>query len=205
MYTFRPVTDRIERLRGKVRDRIIIADPSKSRIVREAQAKYKNYPPILAKPAEALYVIQHMHTDIEEDEYFAGDVGNKHWGAASGAMWLMMDIEHTWPIGPDGLHHAPDDDPTYSHQKLAISPEDLKEMREDMKKNMQPGMVRPETWLPQGADELFRLEATPFGRPGGFGVLMPPGHLTPGFQTILKRGKCLSDRSFVLRQRRNRF
>ena len=79
MYTFRPVTDRIERLRGKVRDRIIIADPSKSRIVREAQAKYKNYPPILAKPAEALYVIQHMHTDIEEDEYFAGDVGNKHW------------------------------------------------------------------------------------------------------------------------------
>ena len=188
MYTFRPVSDRIERLRGKVRDRIIIADPSKARIVREAQAKYKNYPPILAKPAEALYVIQRMHTDIEEDEYFAGDVGNKHWGAASGTMWLMMDIEHTWPIGPDGLHHAPDDDPTYSHQKLAISPEDLKEMREDMKKNMQPGMVRPETWLPQGADELFRLEATPFGRPGGFGVLMPPGHLTPGFQTILKRG-----------------
>ena len=188
MYTFSPVTDRIERLRGKVRDRIIIADPSKARIVREAQAKYKNYPPILAKPSESLYVIQHMHTDIEEDEYFAGDVGNKHWGAASGSMWLMMDIEHTWPMGEDGLYHAPDDDPTYSHQKLAISPEDLKEMREDMKKNMQPGMVRPETWLPQGADELFRLEATPFGRPGGFGVLMPPGHLTPGFQTILKRG-----------------
>ena len=187
MYTFRPVTDRIERMRAKVRDRIIIADPSKSRIKREAQEKYKNFPPILAKPSESLYVIQHMHVDIEEDEYFAGDVGNKHWGASSGAMWLMMDIEHTWPIGPDGLHHAPDDDPTYSHQKLAISPEDLKEMREDMKKNFKPG-PRPEQWLPEGADELFRLEATPFGRPGGFGVLMPPGHLTPGFQTILKRG-----------------
>ena len=188
MYTFRPVTDRIERMRAKVRDRIIIADPSKARIKREAQEKYKNYPPVLAKPAESLYVIQHMHMDIEEDEYFAGDVGNKHWGAASGTMWLMMDIEHTWPIGPDGLHHAPDDDPTYSHQKLAISPEDLKEMREDMKNSFKPGAARPETWLPAGADELFRLEATPFGRPGGFGVLMPPGHLTPGFQTILKRG-----------------
>ncbi len=187
MYTFRPVTDRIERMRAKVRDRIIIADPSKSRIKREAQEKYKNFPPILAKPSESLYVIQHMHMDIEEDEYFAGDVGNKHWGASSGSMWLMMDIEHTWPMGEDGLYHAPDDDPTYSHQKLAISPEDLKEMREDMKKNFKPG-PRPEQWLPEGANELYCLEATPFGRPGGFGVLMPPGHLTPGFQTILKRG-----------------
>ena len=190
MYQFKPFTDRIARMRDRVRDRIIIADPAKSRIKAEAQAKYKNYPPMLQKPAESLYVISHMPIDIVEDEYFAGDVGNKHWGAANGSMWAMMDIEHTWPMGEDGLYHAPDDDPLYSHQKLAISPEDLKEMREDMRKNMGAGgpMVRPEQWLPEGADELYRLEAAPFGRPGGFGVLMPPGHLTPGFQTILKRG-----------------
>ena len=190
MYQFKPFTERIARMRDRVRDRIIIADPAKSRIKSEAQAKYKNYPPMLQKPAESLYVISHMPIDIVEDEYFAGDVGNKHWGAASGSMWAMMDIEHTWPMGEDGLYHAPDDDPLYSHQKLAISPEDLKEMREDMRKSMGAGgpMVRPEQWLPAGADEVFRLEATPFGRPGGFGVMMPPGHLTPGFQNILKRG-----------------
>lgn len=189
MYTFKPYTERIARMRDKVRDRVIIADPVKQRIKNEAQAKFQNYPPMVQKPAESLYVIQNMPIDIVEDEYFAGDMGNKHWGAANGAMWLMMDIEHTWPIGEDGLHHAPDDDPLYSHQKLAISPEDLKEMREDMMKSMGAGpRVRPEEWLPQGADEVFRLQATPFGRPGGFGVLLPPGHLTPGFQNILKRG-----------------
>ncbi len=190
MYQFKPYTERIARLRDKVRDRIIIADPVKSRIKNEAQAKFKNYPPMVQKPAESLYVISNMPIDIVDDEYFAGDVGNKHWGAANGTMWAMMDIEHTWPMGEDGLYHAPDDDPTYSHQKLAISPEDLNEMREDMRRSMSAGgpRVRAEQWLPQGAEELFRLEATPFGRPGGFGVLMPPGHLTPGFQNILKRG-----------------
>ena len=188
MYQFSPITERIGRLRDKVRDRVIIADPVKSRIKREAQAKYKNYPPVVQKPAESLYVISNMPIDIVEDEYFAGDVGNQNWGASSGAMWAMMDIEHTWIMQDDGLYHAPDTD-EYSHQKLAISPENLKEFRDDMKKNMPTGpMVRAEQWLPEGANEVYQLQATPFGRPGGFGVLMPPGHLTPGFQTILKRG-----------------
>ena len=189
MYTFKPFSERIGRLRDKVRDRIIIADPEKSDIKATAQAMYKNYPPMLAKPAESLYVISHMHMDIEEDEYFVGDVGNRHWGAASGAMWARMDIEHTWPMGDDGLYHAPDDDPLYSHQKLAISPEDLAVFRERMKKQMEAGpQVRPQQWLPAGSEELFRLECCTFGRPGGFGVLMPPGHLTPGFQNVLKSG-----------------
>ena len=188
MYQFSPITERIGRLRDKVRDRVIIADPAKSRIKREAQAKYKNYPPVVQKPAESLYVISHMPIDIVEDEYFAGDVGNQNWGASSGAMWAMMDVEHTWIMQEDGLYHAPDTD-EYSHQKLAISPENLKELRDDMAKNRPTGpMVRAEQWLPEGAQDLYQLQATPFGRPGGFGVLMPPGHLTPGFQTILKRG-----------------
>ena len=130
MYTFKPITERIERMRDKVRDRVIVADAEKARIKLEATRKYRNFPPILAKAYESLYVISNKPIDIREDEYFAGVLGNKGWGAASGTMWIMADIENTWPIEADGLHHAPDDDPLYSHQKLAISPADLKELRD---------------------------------------------------------------------------
>ncbi len=107
MYTFKPCTERIERMRGKVRDRVIIADAEKARLKLEAKQKYHNFPPMLEKPYESLYVITKMPVDIREDEYFAGDLGNKSWGAANGSMWIMADIENTWPIEADGLHHAP--------------------------------------------------------------------------------------------------
>ena len=190
MYQFRPVTERIARLRDKVRDRAIIGDAVKHLIKREAEAKYKDYPPVVQNPAESLYVIERMPVDIEEDEYFAGDMGNKHWGAQNGPLWILMcDIEHTWPMGEDGLYHAPLDDPFYSHQNFAMAPEDLRLLREDMKKQM--GSVRPATWLPQGAEELLCLQAAPFGRTGNLAsanVLKSPGHMTPGFQHILARG-----------------
>ena len=152
MYQFSPVTDRIARMRDKVRDRLIIADSEKLRIKAEATAKYRNFPPVRRKPMESLYVISNMPMDIEEDEYFVGDLGGKNWGGSSGRMWLSADIENTWPIEADGLHHAPDDDPLYSHQKLAVSPEELKKLREISRQQMNEyGGISPEKWLPDGA------------------------------------------------------
>lgn len=169
MYTFKPHTERIERMRQRVRDRVIVADAEKARIKLEATRKYRNFPPMLEKPYESLYVIQRMPIDIVEDEYFVGDLGNRGWGAAHGPMWLMADIENTWPIEADGLHHAPDDDPFYSHQKLAISPEDLKELRDIFAQQMAVyGNVIPEEWLPDGALDFFALQASDYGKIGGF-------------------------------------
>ena len=131
MYEFRPISDRVERLRIKVRDRVIIADASKDRIRLDAQEKYHDFPPILERAYVTKYIIDHMHYEIRDDEFLAGDLGHKNWGDSSGLFWVMMaDIENTWPIEADGLHHAPDDDPFYSHQKMAISPEDVKALRE---------------------------------------------------------------------------
>ena len=189
MYTFKPITERIMRMRDKVRDRVIVADAVKARLKLEAQRKYRNFPPMLERAYVSLYIISKMPIDIREVEYFAGDLGNKGWGAANGMMWLMADIENTWPIGEDGLHHAPDDDPLYSHQKLAISPEDLKELRAIVAEQMAAnGNVIPEEWLPDGAEDFFKLQASDYGKIGGFPTMLPPGHLTPGFQNILRRG-----------------
>jgi formate C-acetyltransferase len=189
MYEFRAITPRIAKYRDKVRDRLIVADSEKAKISAVAEAKYQNFPPMLQKPMVSLYIISNMPIDIQEDEYFVGDMGNKGWGAANGMMWLMADIEHTWPIEADGLHHAPDDDPLYSHQKMAISPADLAELRELMMRRMKANNgVMPEEWLPDGAQEFFKLQASDYGKIGGWPVMLPPGHLTPGFQNILKRG-----------------
>ena len=188
MYEFRPITDRIAVYREKVRDRLIIGDAAKEKLKLEAEMKFRSYPHMLKKAYMSQYLIENMPIHIHEDEYFFGDMCTKHWGAASSSFWLMADIEHTWPIEADGLHHAPLDDPMYSKQLLAIAPEELAELREITKKKFEMGLIGGEDWLPTGAREFFALQASDYGKIGGFPVMLPPGHLTPGFQTILKRG-----------------
>ncbi len=193
MYTFKPYTERVARLRDAVRDRLMVADAEKPRLQLEAKKKYIKYPPMLQKPYISLYVLERMPLNIQEDEYFFGGLGNKGWGGANtggaGTMWLSVDIENTWPIMADGLHHAPDDDPFYSHQKMAISPADLKELRAIAKERAEiEGGFGAQDWLPDGVQELFALQANPSGKIGGWPIYLPPGHLTPGYQNILRQG-----------------
>ena len=193
MYEFRPVEPRIERMRVAVRDRVIVADAEKDALKLEAMKLYTTYPPMLKKVYMSLYVISRMPVNIQEEDYFVGDLGRRGWGNAQGDHWLSADIEHTWPIEADGLHHAPDDDPLYSHQKLAIAPDDLKKLRAVSKEMMDLGYFGfgpfgPLEWLPEGAQEFFALQASDYGKIGGWPVQLPPGHLTPGFQNILKKG-----------------
>ncbi|MCL2408005.1 MAG: hypothetical protein FWC96_00110 [Oscillospiraceae bacterium] len=202
MYKFKPYTERIWNMRENIRNRVIIADSEKTRLRIEAAEKYDGVTPLIQKPLQSLYVISHMPLRIEDDDYFAANLGNKNFGGASGAMWLMADIENTWPIKEDGLHHCPDDDPLYSRQKLAISPEELKKLRELMSHQMRPVRVfdggglggeneygyGSDKWLPDNAKAFMKLAASDYGIPGRPGALMAPGHLTPGFQKILRLG-----------------
>ncbi|MCQ2406876.1 MAG: pyruvate formate lyase family protein, partial [Oscillospiraceae bacterium] len=188
MYKFKPIAPRIERMREKIRDRVLIADADKLYWGAEAEAKYKSFPPVIAKPMQELYIIERMTIEIEEDEYFVGDVGNQHWGECNGFRWLPANIEEDWPIEADGLHHAPDCD-EYSHQKFAVSPAELKRLRQFAEKMAKANDgIRAETWFPEGAEEYIKLQAETYGRPNSWGPLLPPGHLTPGFQHILRQG-----------------
>ncbi len=57
MYTFKPYTQRVARLRDAVRDRLMVADAEKARLQLEAKKKYIRYPPMLQKPYISLYVL----------------------------------------------------------------------------------------------------------------------------------------------------
>ncbi|MBR3643334.1 MAG: hypothetical protein IKN57_07495, partial [Parasporobacterium sp.] len=189
MYTFKPITERVARLRDAVRDRLIVGDAAKDRLQLEALKKYRKYPPMLQKPYISLYVLERMPLNLQEDEYFFGGLGNKGWGGARSNTWLSADIENTWPIMEDGMHHAPLDDPFYSKQLIAIAPEDVKELREIVEERAQIlGGVEAPDWLPDGVQDFFCLQANPSGKIGGWPIYLPPGHLTPGFQNILRDG-----------------
>ena len=191
MYNFKPYSERIWNMREKIRNNVIIADSEKTRIKLEATAKFDGVTPLIQKPSQSLYVISQLPFRIEDDDYFVGDLGNTNFHGASGGMWLMADIENTWPIHEDGLHHAPIEDPLYSRQLLAISPEELKKLRDLMSQQMRGGgggFGMADKWLPDNANEFMKLQASDYGIPGRPGALLPPGHLTPGFQKILKLG-----------------
>ena len=65
MYQFKPVSERVAKLRDEIRDRPMIGDAIKSRLKAEAQAKFKDFPPMVCGPSETLYMIQNMPIDIQ--------------------------------------------------------------------------------------------------------------------------------------------
>ena len=185
MYEFRPYTDRVWNLRERVRNRVIKADSEKMKIRLEAAEKYEGIVPLIQRPMQSLYIISKMPLRIEEDDYFVGSLGNKHFNGSSGMMWIMANIEKDWPLKEDGLHHSPE----HFELRLAISPEDLKELREIVPKFRKiGGGSGPDKWMPENSAQFMELGACDYGIPGRPGTLTPPGHLTPGFQKIIKTG-----------------
>ncbi|MCL1834762.1 MAG: hypothetical protein FWG48_01260 [Oscillospiraceae bacterium] len=185
MYQFRPYTERIWKMRERIRDRVIRASPDKLRLRLEAAEKYEGIVPLIQRPMQSLHVITNMPIRIEDDDYFVGNLGNKYFNGSSGMMWLMANIEKDWPMKEDGLYHSPD----HFELRLAVSPEDLKELRElavGMRRG--GGMFGRGEWLPDNAGQFIELGASDYGIPGRPGALTPPGHLTPGFQHIIRKG-----------------
>ena len=186
MYKFKPYTDRIWNMRERIRDRVIIADSAKARLRLEAAKEYEGIVALLQRPMQSLYIISKMPLRIEDDDYFVGNLGNKHFNGSSGSMWIMANIEEDWPLKEDGLHHSPD----HFELRLAISPADLKELREIMMEYRALGVrgFGPDKWLPDNAHTFMDVGACDYGIPGRPGALTSPGHLTPGYQNIIKKG-----------------
>ena len=184
MYEFRPYTERIWNMRERIRDRVIRGDAERAQLQLEAKKKYDGIESIIRKPLESLHIISNMTLRIEDDDYFAGSK-TVYFNGGSGAFWLGADIENDWELKDDGLHHCPND----YELRLAISPEDLAKLRAITPELAKfGGMFGPDKWLPDNAEQFMELWACDYGLPGRPGAMTPPGHLTPGFQKIIKVG-----------------
>ena len=72
MYTFRPATQRILRLREMVRDRVIRYDAERLQIVTEAYRENEFLPPILKRPLAFKAICEKMTPFMGEDEIIVG-------------------------------------------------------------------------------------------------------------------------------------
>ncbi|MDR3149409.1 MAG: pyruvate formate lyase family protein, partial [Oscillospiraceae bacterium] len=188
MYKFRPVTERIQRYRDAVRDRVIIGDSEKSVYTAEAIKLYGGIVPIIKRPLITKYLCEHMSVPIFSDDYFAGSKG-KNFCGASGVMWGVLPIENMpgkWEWHEDDqMWHNTDPE-----QRLAISQEELDKTRLSSSASWENAdSAVGDAWQPDGFREFVELEACDYGDPGRPGILgLHVGHLTPGWSKIINTG-----------------
>ena len=192
MYSFQPVTDRIWRMRERIRDRVIRCDSDRAIIITEASKKYENVVPIIKRPLMFKEIAEKLTTYVDDDELIVGGKGPYLFAGASYPEWGFQDWvvdavrSGQWKKRDDGLYHNPDSDEV----RLCISEEDCAafESIRDYWENRKVGTVA-QAWQPDGYDELIRLSVSQYGERSGMGLIgLSAGHLIAGYPKILKLG-----------------
>ena len=146
--------------------------------------------PIIKRARIAYDVCSQMTVRVEDFEIIVGNKGKNFLGAGfnpewSGEGWIPAMVENgIWTLREDGLYHNPDGE----ELKLTISPEDVEALlsiRDYWKGRTITATA--DAWQPDGYEELCRLNVSA-NVPGAPLMMMPAGHLTPGFQKIINVG-----------------
>ena len=192
MYEFKPVTDRIWRLRERVRDRVIRCDSDRALLITEASRKYEHVVPIIKRPLVFKEIAEKITTHVADDELIVGGKGPYFFSSPSYPEWGNHDWivgavrEGLWTLLEDGLYHNPETDEV----KICISEEDcaVLESIRDYWKDRKVGTTA-QAWQPDGYDELIRLGATPYGERSGMPLIgLSAGHLIAGYNKIITVG-----------------
>ena len=190
MYEFRPVSDRIRKMQGLIRDRVILVDAEKALITTDAHRKNEHVIPMIRRPRIIKEVCEKMTLRVEDFELIVGNKARQFLGACvdsewEGCGWIPGAVDSgQWTLRDDGLYHNPDTEEV----RLAIAPEDLAALRA-IAEYWQTRVITTtaNAWQPEGYDELCRLGCTA-NAPGAPLMMMTAGHLTPGFAKILNVG-----------------
>ena len=108
MYTFKPATDRIWKMRELIRDRVIQVDASMLEMITEADKKYQHMMPILKKGHTTLDIAKQMRVEIEDFELIVGTRGKYFCGRTTdpryyGVFGLKEVDSGEWTLREDGL------------------------------------------------------------------------------------------------------
>jgi pyruvate formate-lyase/glycerol dehydratase family glycyl radical enzyme len=189
-YESKPTTDRIKYMRELIRDRVIQTDAERALITTESYKRNEHVVPIIKMPLATYDVCSRMTVRVEDFEIIVGNKAknflgsgvNPEWG---GSGWIPFEIERgNWSLKDDGLYHNPDGE----ELKLTISPEDVEALRSihDYWKDRYVSMTA-DAWQPDGFDAFARLNVSSY-TPGMPLMMIPTGHLTPGFEKIINKG-----------------
>jgi len=190
MYNFKPISERMQRMHQLIRDRVIQSDSETAMITTRCFQENENLIPCLRRPTVLKAICEQMTVRVEDFEMIVGNSSRNFCGTGyapdwGNSGWIPFMIEKgIWTIREDGLYHNPDEE----ELRMSIAPEDYENLVSisDYWKGRTYNDIAA-AWQPQGYEELCRMQvsATVKGAPL---LMMPSGHLTPGFKKIINAG-----------------
>ncbi len=190
MYEFLPVSERMQEMREAVRDRVIIHDSLVSRIATEADKKCGPMLPYLKHAKIIKAILTEMVPRVEDFEMLVCNKGVEFCGTSLPPFWgvdatVLAGVgSGRWTLREDGYYHNPDD----SECRMACKKEDYEEFLEHAKywADKTPDAIIKQS-VPEGYSEICRVGGSPCGDKMPI-MMMPAGHLTPGYNNLMKIG-----------------
>ena len=98
MYKFRPQSDRINRMRELIRDRVIQTDAERALITTESYKKNEHVVPIIKRPLATHAVCSRMTIRVEDFEIIVGNKAKTFCGSGlnpewKGVDWILEEID----------------------------------------------------------------------------------------------------------------
>ena len=190
MYTFRPISERMQHMHQLIRDRVIQSDSETAMITTRCFRENENLIPCLRRPTVLKAICEQMTVRVEDFEMIVGNSSKNFCGTGYAPDWGGADsipslIEKgIWTLRADGLYHNPDEE----ELRMSMAPEDhedLVSIRDYWRGRTYSDIAA--AWQPKGYEELCHMQvsATVKGAPL---LMLPSGHLTPGFKKIVSVG-----------------
>ncbi len=191
MYEFRPATERIRRMRERIRDRVVQYDAERARIVTECYKRTEDMIPIIRRPTVFHDICSKMTVLVDDDEIIVGNKGPHYfsspcypeWGVTE---WVADDIASgRWTL-KDGMYYNPPEDGI----KYCVAQEDF-EYLSSIKEYWAHRKIgsMSDAWQPEGFDELARLEVSSYVPGNGLSLTgLAVGHLIAGYRKIIHVG-----------------
>ncbi len=182
MYQFRPISDRISRMRKRYRDTNFTLDAERTLIVTEFHKKNKTLPAPLLRARIQEEVCSKMTIRVEEDELIVGNLGKNYkgttlWPELSGMAWLFAEL----------------DDGSFYTRKAQDEPMNLPEEEKEKILSVREYWTENTLWTgmancyPDGTDEIIDAGILNIGQ-GGKGRVVATGHLIPNYGRVIEKG-----------------
>ena len=190
MYQFKPATERVMKYRNLIRDRVLVGDMERAKIITEAYKKYYEMPPIIKKAMAHYDYCAQATCFVGDDELVVGSRGSSMFSSAEYpewnlSAWIIQEVKSgRWTFEDDGYWHNPPTDA--APQK--VSPEYLEYMKSILGfwKDKRCGRMA-DAWQPDHYAEFKRLNVSSYGAGVGL-VELPLGHLVAGYKKIINTG-----------------
>mgnify|MGYP002856523562 CR=1 FL=1 len=200
MYQFSPITERVAAYRTKIRNRELVFDTDRAKILTESYKRLGNTIPIIKKSMAHLDYCSQCAIYIGDEELIVGSKGSNifssiqypEWGDFRGPTFWINDAVKAgiWTMGDDGYYH----NPRTSQALQCIHPDDVKWI-DEVAIPFWTGKAcgdALEAWQPDYFEELARLRCSSYVPRGTENYIplmsLPLGHLVAGYKKIIHTG-----------------